>query len=370
MNVVTIFCCGTGEYCDLTDPEVRADNIVPSTFHRTGGGRKYLTQGVGQTAFGIPKASKHKRRAAKGKTFNANSERSYWGIKALGAGVLDNIVLASDWLADEMAADHKPPVTTVNLCGWSRGAVTCIVLSHTIQAMFGNDAPEVNIFAIDPVQGGVGSVANPFHKSKRHGGFDQTGVAGNARTLPLCVNEYTAVLAESLGGLAPVFRNMSPSTDGTPAIKTEYPFPGSHSDVAKTKNDIGRISASICHKFLAAHGTVINGTDALEETQELEAYARILTSKSSREKKSLFSKKTKFVKYTASTWRAAIVRNPQRAHAFFVNDHHAALFERHLPHVAQAIAAGEEIAYYQQNLMAYRFPDTLAALQMVGYLDG
>ncbi len=49
--------------------------------------------------------------------------------------------------------DANVNIDKVNLIGWSRGAVTCFRIAYYIDKHLGNPKPEVNIFAIDPVEG-------------------------------------------------------------------------------------------------------------------------------------------------------------------------------------------------------------------------
>jgi hypothetical protein len=48
--------------------------------------------------------------------------------------------------------DGGVDIDTVNLIGWSRGGITCFRIAHYINKYF-RPRPEVNIFAIDPVEG-------------------------------------------------------------------------------------------------------------------------------------------------------------------------------------------------------------------------
>ena len=73
----------------------------------------------------------------------------WWGT-AFGKG-WGNVVMQV--MAGLQAAHQAQPITIVNLGGNSRGAVTCHMIAHVIA----HAMPRVrcNIFAIDPVPGGV-----------------------------------------------------------------------------------------------------------------------------------------------------------------------------------------------------------------------
>lgn len=367
-TVVTIYCCGTGEHRDKY-----ATNIVPFTWRGTAGSRVWINDGPGNGKHHIIKSEHVLKTVEKNKSFwwrkdKAFSNQNTSGLKGNlgGVGTADNIINTLQWLWMEYYRVDKPKFGTINLCGWSRGAVTCIMLAHAIdKAGFKTLIPtlRVNIFAIDPVPGGTNDFGG--------GDFDSTGRAGTPDTLADCINEYTAVLAENVGGaMGTVFRNCSPREKGTganPPGKTEYPFPGSHSNVAKFNNVVGELSVSLCHKFLERHGTEILTPMKLSEDDELEQYARILLHHGKLKTKGVFNKKTEFKKWEVSTWRAAIVNNSERAHKFFVNHHHALLFGQKLPRFAAYLAGTAPVTPADTQMIAQRYPRTWEALVQVGY---
>lgn len=366
-TVVTIYCCGTGEHRD------KLENIVPYTWRATAGSRVWMNDGPGNGQHHILKSEKILKKVGKGK---GSSDKSFnrrhktWFDNLSGVSTQDNIINTLQWLWMEFYRHDKPAFGTINICGWSRGAVTCIMLAHAIEeAGFRSKIPalKVNVFAIDPVPGAT----NDFGSG---GSFETTGRCGTPDSLSKCVNEYQAVLAENVGGaMGPLFRNVSPEFSGQkrggPA-KTEFPLPGSHSNVAKINpgNPVGRLSASICHRFLMRHGTRLLLPLVMTDAEELEQYAAILLKHGKFKTEGVFHKRKVFKKWDVAVMRSAIVRNSERAHRFFVNHHHAELLQQVLPRFAAYIAGDAPVTDGDMQILQNRFPVTYQAMEAVGYL--
>jgi len=368
MSVVTIYCCGTGEDRDKTA------NIVPATWGTTCGDRSWINDGPGNgnAKYAILKSehiletiergSKLKKGAFGSK--NTSSAKGNLG----GVGTQDNIINTIQWLWFEYYRLGAPPITAINLCGWSRGAVTCIMLAHAIEeAGFREKIPalKVNIFAIDPVPGG----ANDFGS----GNFDKTGRTGSPDELSACVGEYQAVLAENVGGAkGSAFRNCSPTFkgQGPGGRKMEFPLPGTHSDVAKLSGAVGKLSVSLCHRFLTSHGTELAISLEMTEAEELEQFAIILL-EHGKFSKGIFRREPVFKKWDVAFERRARVENKERAHRFFVNSYHAVLFQRALPLFANYINTPppKSISGSQIADLRSRYPNTWQAMVNVGYLN-
>ena len=121
-----------------------------------------------------------------------------------GAGWDDNVIHAIATIAE-----LDPAPTTINMLGWSRGAVTCTKMAFRLREIF----PQipVNIFAVDPVAG-IGN----------KGDEDASTIRGNVRN-------YLAVLSmhETRGFFKPQdIKRVTFTNRGTNAIY--LPFPGNH----------------------------------------------------------------------------------------------------------------------------------------------
>ena len=367
-TVVTIFCCGTAFHRDKTD------FIVPYTWRATKGDRVWMNDGPGNTDHHILKSEAILKRveAGKGVTDSAFDDNRTGGMigQAFGTGTQDNIVTTLQWLWMEFYRKDAPTLKTINLVGWSRGAVTCIMLAHAIEAAgFRRHVPtlKVNIFAIDPVPGGV----NDFGDK---GTFASTGRIGSTTSISKCVNEYCAVLAEHVGGMkGKVFKNVSPDFDkGTHGkTKREYPMPGGHSTVANHRDDnpVGRIATSLCHEFLIRNGTELIVRKTLSDPQKLDLYGAALLEHGGFKKKGFFNRRQVFEKKKVAKERKPTVANRMRKHPFFLNGHHSDLFRTTLPQVWDAMANGQEITKPMQSQIAVVSVDTYNALVLLGYFD-
>lgn len=364
-TVVTIFCCGTAFHRD------RIDFSVPFTWRATKGDRVWINDGPGNTTHHILKTENIMKRAEKG---NFMPEAMFSNMhttsrkQLTGTGTQDNIITTLQWLWMEYHRTDKPKFRTINLVGWSRGAVTCIMLAHAIEAAgFRGLLPnlKVNIFAFDPVPGGL----NDFDKN---GDFQQTGRAGTVDTLSPCVNEYHAILAENVGGAKGlVFKCVSPNFSNGGGTKSETPMPGGHSTVANhdTNNPVGRIAIALCHEFLTKHGTDLHVHKKLSDQQMIDLYADALLEHGEFKKKGWINRKKVFEKSTAAKVRAPLVRNDLRRHDFFINQHHADLFSKHLPTVFTKMSTDTPIDQAEQNKLASVYGRTWDALRTTGYLQ-
>ena len=362
-EVVTIFSCGTASS--------RTSNYaVPYTYKLTKG-RKWINDGPGSNR-GPKKVEAILKRAEAGKGVPESmfgkkySANSVYG-KLLGSGTQDNIVMSLQWLWEQY---YSRPFSTINLAGWSRGAVTSIKLAHAIQAAgFGLKGVRVNIFAYDPVPGW----ANDFDLE---GTFATTGRAGDSKTLAPIVSQYEAVLMENVDGmlgLKPLlFKSVSPRiqqseiparASGGSTSKTEYPLPGGHATCVKynnASNPVGQIAVHLLHDHLLRHGTELTANDMRPRQSLLELYAATRMKYSRRSGK----------KIRAQRVRAKLVVNQHRDDVFFVNGHHYSMFREALPQVWSNISREVPLTQGMITSLQRSHPTTLAALIATGVVEG
>ncbi len=181
---------------------------------------------------------------------------------ALGRGWDDNVYKAV-WMLTHLKFELEQPIDTVNLVGWSRGAVTCLKMANKLFEVF-EDTIEVNIFAVDPVPGGY------------------TTRTPDMLQIPPNVRNYLAILALDAdgGNFLPTDRQdmklLAPQSQhgkgGNPdSLNATHakphvhflPMPGNHSDVVNvnlSSEAVGH-SAKLCRhlalQFLMAYGTPI-----------------------------------------------------------------------------------------------------------------
>ncbi|MBM7114905.1 hypothetical protein [Archangium primigenium] len=171
--------------------------------------------------------------------------------RALGSGWDDNVYRLA-WLLTHLNFEHRQDIQTVNLVGWSRGAVTCIKQANKLHEVFGLDL-RVNIFAIDPVPGGLTSVTEDIKR-----------VPPNVKNLLVVLalddtrSNFQPIDSRTLKVMGP------PSGSDYPPNVHFLPLPGNHSDVVSTRRGNAPLSGQMClhlaHKFLSHHGTAFDRT--------------------------------------------------------------------------------------------------------------
>lgn len=186
--------------------------------------------------------------------------------RVFGTGWDDNVYKAA-WTLTHLKFERGMNIQTVNLMGWSRGAVTCIRQANKLYEVFGTSL-KVNIFAIDPVPGGL------------------TSVTDDMRLIPPNVQHMLVILAldDDRSNFQPLDADSMfvscPATGTVEAPAVHYlPLPGNHSDVVyPTKGNApqsGKLVVHLAHKFLHAHGTRFSHPPrhgSLTVPQILEAY--------------------------------------------------------------------------------------------------
>lgn len=281
-----------------------------------------------------------------------------------GTGWQDNV---DETLADLIARQaEEPKLQTVNLVGHSRGAVTCIMVAH---AMAANDALrniQVNIFAVDPVPGGYSDFFSMSHP-------------GSPFTLPANVNDYTAILMENAGTsfFACLAEGENLRSLGAGTRVTQYPMPGKHGDAVKTDTSnypLARISAHLLASFFLDNGSPGHWaiTDLIRHPRQLvEDYAVVALDRIEKGK----------TKAAASSWlisrwvvpplwrndRSRLVQNEYRTHPFYVNAHHAALFNGCCGLVTDRIARHNWIGRGDFEGFSQQFPRSYELLLRTGF---
>lgn len=326
MSVFTIYCHGSGGHRDKPDKEIVA------FMGRRAVGEEYrdylILDGVG----GKPKGSNNPNPmagtfnwASRAKEPKGNTPVEMGGGDTYGAtranikghGVEDNARHAVVAIGDLPTLPDR-----VNMVGWSRGAVTALVIANMLREIF--PQIEVNIFAFDPVAGneaGIGAGS----ESRRH--------------IPGSVKNYVGILAtgENRKTFSP--QDLSRVTVLNPASSNVLflPFPGKHSTAPQNNDpkaiDVTNISWTLVHRFFDAMGTPQAGKPVLlSDWQMLDSYARI------KNRADVFGG----IKQKGLKQRAIGKGFGQRdfvghldeytKHSdYFVNEHHRTLFKRWLP---------------------------------------
>lgn len=247
------------------------------------------------------------------------------GKGKVGKAVEDAVLQASGIGADENVqyilsvlkslAHKKELPDTINMMGWSRGAVTCIRIAHfmNIDPLFSHIP--INIFAVDPVAGA---------------GHDNEV---EAYTIGRNVKNYVATLA-----VDEVRKGFNPMVPPLLQISTQCNYaiidlPGIHSDTAKgLKSSSGKLTFHLCQKFLLQHGSNLDNQLVnkynLQVTQQLAEYSKILEGH--------HVSKAKKKNDTMAILKAGIATQDRAAkssflQSYFANPHHLEIFKKSFP---------------------------------------
>lgn len=189
-------------------------------------------------------------------SFMGNTAKPFQTSGRISGSGWDDNVLKAVWLLTAFG-DELPK--TVNILGWSRGAVTCLKMANKLNEVF--PQIEVNIFAVDPVPGGK----------------DVLGMGPDTYTITPNIASYVAILAmhdHRQNFVATEIENLviqprnRPRPGGLPPLPHPdiifLPLPGNHSDVVCEKEPGEQYPATayskklaqfMAWKFLSANGT-------------------------------------------------------------------------------------------------------------------
>jgi len=199
---------------------------------------------------------------------------------------------------------------TINMAGWSRGAVTCHMIANALYKTY--PTIQVNIFALDPVPG--------FGQWRKH----RTKIDKNVRNYAVLYQED-----EHRGTFKSVVVGHAPSTHFT-----IYNMPGAHGTGVRGDKKIyggnmnlAALAQDLCEKFLTEHGTLLKNRLGLTADQQLEHYAKV------RENITHYRKDTKgFWGGKVDTHNRKIFKGVgSQSHEFFINEHHDKLFHAKCP---------------------------------------
>jgi hypothetical protein len=260
MSIYNVYCLGTGHSSN------QAERLLPDifrTYDRSPADRKQLMEGLGTSAFVETVRA-------------ANNGAASWGMgvrgTAFGKG-WGNVV--KQVMAGLRAAHQAQPISMVNLVGHSRGAVTCHMIAHAIDHAF--PGVRCNIFAIDPVPGGVYDFSPWWELSSAERA--DLGLAGRSpEFLPNNVSAHFSILMEK--DTNPCFGVLGPDKlrGGDNTVFSYLPMYGKHGCCVKSDLDnvpASRIALSILLEHLSAWDVFVDETKRLTPRGYAEAYAQI-----------------------------------------------------------------------------------------------
>ena len=345
-EVFSIYNCGTSHN------RQNLDETVADLARRTAGSENrdwMINDGPGSFSHKVGKGASAAARGLAGQANTPGTRDAITGLKqgswfAVSRGVTDGY----GW---EHNVDHTMAVLratvdlpgTINMVGWSRGAITCFMIAHALFEEPRTSGIDVNVFAYDPVPG--------------PGNFDDP----NKVTLPANVKRYSAVVQQD--ERRKIFRPVLINPDEARGCKTRfYYMPGGHSTaVFRTKNEVGLISAYLAHRFLEKHGTRLQNPIQLSARDLCELYAKV---------------RIDIDKYQGMGGGILQILGRQRRSvanrfqdtSYFINDHHANQFRKTFPQVWSALERGvskfEEAAFESaMKILRINAPTTYLSLQ-------
>jgi len=288
--LITLFNCGT-RY-DVSNKEELIARLYAST-----GGEKYIFAGPGSNAMSRSDYDPFSEKRGLGWVNPFSIARD----SAVGSGMQYNVSCLMTYLESQ-----KEVPSVINMVGWSRGAVTCIMMANAIQSKY--EEIVVNIFCIDPVPG-------PSNFSKE------------TLRVPSCVKKITTIIMENAHSTGfeagRLYLQDSEKTDAR-----IFPFPGSHSSCVMDKDGIptqpGYVIHYLAEKFLAKHDTPISTSHHVTDVDLLDTYGKIIIDTD------------KYMSLTADMGRRTlggkkswyIMNNHITDFNYYVNRHHEKVFKR------------------------------------------
>jgi Domain of unknown function (DUF5621) len=260
-------------------------------------------------------------------------------LAVTGHGWDDNIRHAIAVLADRF-----PDLTaTVNMIGWSRGAVTCLRMANWMKEFLGS-AWTVNIFAIDPVAG-----------------IDAGTRLRDTYEIPDIVKEYVGVLAmdEARGDFRPQDLSRIHVLDPSKTTVSFLPFPGVHNTVVLVKDqsltEVPKMVRYLGYKFLSDRGTNFRAPEAVySHIQLCQLYAQMQKKRTNY--RSLM-KKTFTAKQSGGIEQRGTVGLARSISDFFVNEHHRVVFKATYPDIYNYFFTNQVPNQFGKVYTSYRSGD-------------
>ena len=256
-----------------------------------------------------------------------------WKISGLlgGKGVDANVQTVVNYVRQLAGGAYKDMV--LNMCGWSRGAVTCVKIANVLNADRATSRIPVNIFAIDPVPGGS-CINNHMWQS-----IDMTP---NIRMCNVVLSQHDR---RSL--FAPYYPPvLGPFTDVDI-------MPGDHSTIVEAKPnraEAHELVKDMAKRFLMARGTFFDSRALLTRPEILKRYALIAEhfddyAHFAKGAKSDLEKRFRGDRTILDVNRQEMARMLPVKPQFFLNEHHRIVFQELFPNLTNEIDLPPERAF-------------------------
>jgi hypothetical protein len=233
-------------------------------------------------------------------------------------------------IIQDLKFDKGQAIDTVNLVGWSRGAVTCMRIANLMYEVFKTEI-ECNIFAVDPVAGS-----------------DAGKKMDDTQVLHANVARYVGILA--MHEMRSTFKPQDWSRVKAPATKCIFlPMPGVHNAQVMVKDppDAAYITRNLACGLLQAWGTPVTDTPYghLSTARDMSvAYARLVLSLSEHKDFETKSVGGRVGGGTTSLRRRDFAKHSKMdtytrggKESYWINEHHRACFAEAFPDAYDAI---------------------------------
>lgn len=322
MSVFTIYNCGTNFHRNSND-------VVARLWRKTPPSECMITDGPGSGSW---KPNLFGGRSNPGKA-------SKLGGLLFGVGVDANVEEAIRTLAA-----LKPLPRIVNMCGWSRGGVTCAKIANLMKRMGPPMSTiAVNIYAIDPVPG-----------SNTGGGHMWKNIE-----LTSNIRFYHAILSQhDKRGLDDFFEPTYPRLNGSTHIDVDV-MPGTHSSIVvfkgKGPEENAELVYDLAYRFLKSHGSRINAGPFLGNAEILARYARIqehfadYTKLKGKDLNNLANLKREVMDSSKTKVGGLSMAKP----GFFINEHHRETFRFDYPSLTSEIDRDPPAVPFQSTTSGY-----------------
>lgn len=334
MSVFTVYCHGTGFN---RSKGTESDELV-AYFHnhtiggeailyggKTTGGTYMINEGPGHGGSGGVALPQHVSSQTGNVKNVGKMKRTFGNIKGIlgGKGWTENVERTVN-IIQSLKFDLGVNIDVVNLCGWSRGAVTCMRITNRMYEVFG-DSIKCNVFAVDPVAG-----------------MNAGKTMMDTQKLESNVEYYVAILA--MHEMRETFTPQEWRRIRAPASTAVFlPMPGVHNAqvMVNTPPDAARITRNLACGLLRHWGTQINSTPFgfLSSAPDMcVAYARLVLALSEHKK------------YESGTFKGRVGGSPSLRRrdfaktskmdtyirggkgSYWINDHHRACFAEAFPY--------------------------------------
>lgn len=358
MSVFTVYCHGTG----FNRIKGSASDELVAWFHDHHGGTEaslsaasltrgdyLINEGPGHSGNGVaqpqqinPLTGNQKQnlplgKAIRGPSFGDHLVGNTGGPQRLakirgtisGQGWDENVIRTVNVIQD-LKFGKGQPIDTVNLVGWSRGAVTCMRITNLMHEVFADEIT-CNVFAVDPVAG-----------------QDAGKKMADTQVLHANVRNYVGILA--MHEMRSTFKPQDWSRVRAPDTTAIFlPMPGVHNAqvMVGTPPDAAYITRNLACGLLRDWGTPVSATPYghLNSSQDMcIAYARLVLALSEHKSYETTSLKGRLMGGTTSLRRREFATHSKMdtytrggKESYWINEHHRACFADAFPDVYQAI---------------------------------